>query len=79
MSFTWDWNLLGCTNNNDEEYKFTTGGELVKWMAKKNDELKEVYTSGDVMDGGKKVSENALKKAKKHEFYLGLESTWLYK
>mmetsp|Transcript_23494 Transcript_23494/g.34860 ORF Transcript_23494/g.34860 Transcript_23494/m.34860 type:complete len:510 (-) Transcript_23494:591-2120(-) len=59
--------------------KVGSGGELVKWMAKKNDELKEVYTSDAGLDGGKKVSENALKKAKKHEFYLGLESTWLYK
>ena len=60
--------------------KVGSGGELVKWMVKKNDELKETYTSEDGMDGGgKKVSENALKKAKKHDFYLGLESTWLYK
>lgn len=58
--------------------KIGSGGELVKWMAKKNDELKVVYTNNDD-DSGKKVSENALKKAMKHEFYLGLESTWLYK
>jgi len=29
--------------------------------------------------GGKRVSAAALKKARKHGFYLGLESTWLYK
>ena len=61
--------------------KIGSGGELVKWMAKKNDELKQGYTSDDDdgMDGGKKVTEKALVKATKHEFYLGLESTWLYK
>ena len=60
--------------------KVGSGGELVKWMGKKNNELKEVYANEDGIDGdGKKVSENALKKAKKHDFYLGLESTWLYK
>lgn len=60
--------------------KVGSGGELVKWMGKKNDELREMYTSGDGVDGGgKKVSQNALKKAKNHDFYLGLESTWLYK
>jgi len=61
--------------------KVGSGGELVKWMAKKNNELREVYTSDDGIDGGsgKKVSQNALKKAKNHDFYLGLESTWLYK
>ncbi|KAL7427775.1 hypothetical protein ACHAXM_000993 [Skeletonema potamos] len=62
--------------------KIGSGGELVKWMIKKNDELKEVYTKDDDdggLDGGKRVSDNALKKAIKHEFYLGLESTWLYK
>lgn len=62
--------------------KIGSGGELVKWMVKKNEELKEVFMSNDgggSLDGGKKVSDNALKKASKHEFFLGLESTWLYK
>jgi hypothetical protein len=61
--------------------KIGSGGELVKWMVKKNEELKEVFMNNDggSLDGGKKVSDNALKKASKHEFFLGLESTWLYK
>ena len=58
--------------------KISSGGELVKWMTKKNEELREVFTA-NVIDSGKKVSENALKKARKHDFFLGLESTWLYK
>ena len=70
-----------------------SGGELVKYMTKKNMELKEKYTTSpdatnDAESSGvngkkrktsNKVSDNALKKAQKHEFYLGLESTWLYK
>ncbi len=61
--------------------KIGSGGELVKWMVKKNEELKEVLMSNDggSLDGGKKVSDSALKKASKHKFFLGLESTWLYK
>jgi hypothetical protein len=41
--------------------------------------LKEVYTCNDGSLDGKQVSESALKKAMKYEFFLGLESTWLYK
>ncbi|EED92143.1 predicted protein [Thalassiosira pseudonana CCMP1335] len=62
--------------------KIGSGGELVKWITKKNMELKERYA--DIESKGSrenevKVSETALNKAKKHDFYLGLESTWLYK
>ena len=45
-------------------------------------ELKERYPdieSKGAPDNEVKVSETALNKAKKHDFYLGLESTWLYK
>ena len=72
--------------------KIASGGELVKFMVKKNLELKLKYTDNDASNGtkdddlygkknkpGAKVSETALKKAQKHDFYLGLESTWLYK
>ena len=35
----------------------------------------------ELEDDGKKgtINETAIKKAQKHDFYLGLESTWLYK
>jgi hypothetical protein len=70
--------------------KIGSGGELVKWMLKKNMELRVKYIdknasvgSEDGQDGEKKykskVSDTALSKAKKHDFYLGMESTWLYK
>lgn len=66
------------------------GRELFKWMSKKNAELKAKYADCDASEGshmngkGKKsgganVSDTALNKAKKHDFYLGLESSWLYK
>lgn len=75
--------------------KMGSGGELVKWMMTKNDELRARYNSdhgdagtkedgnsssvGGKEAGKRNVSETALKKARKHDFYLGLESTWLYK
>ena len=31
------------------------------------------------LEDGKRVGETALRKARKHDFYLGLECTWLYK
>lgn len=57
-------------------------------MSKKNAELKAKYIDNISEDGEDseksetlrgRVSDTALTKAKKHDFYLGLESTWLYK
>jgi hypothetical protein len=69
--------------------KIGGGGELVKLMLKKNLELRVKYVDNngvgeeDGEDGKQiyksKVSDTALNKAKKHDFYLGLESIWLYK
>mmetsp|Transcript_15983 Transcript_15983/g.33780 ORF Transcript_15983/g.33780 Transcript_15983/m.33780 type:complete len:555 (+) Transcript_15983:65-1729(+) len=65
--------------------KMGSGGELVKWIARKNEALRKQYAEGEMddakstMENGKKVGQAALKKARKHDFYLGLESTWLYK
>lgn len=51
-------------------------------MKKKNSELKAKYTADEKNHGKKttatKASLAALKKATLHDFYLGLESTWLY-
>lgn len=71
------------------------GGELVKWIIKRNEQLRIKYNSsekvvednsGDIAakeleDDGKKgtINDTAIKKARKHDFYLGLEPTWLYK
>ena len=75
--------------------RFGSGGELVKWMSARNNELRESYCGNGSMseknDGGDnaptvaevdgKISMNdaAVKKAMKYDLYLGLESTWLYK
>ena len=66
--------------------KIGSGGELAKWMMKKNDELKEIFEENDGKEVGRSLiqpsdlpSSGALKKARKFDFYLGLESTWLYK
>lgn len=49
---------------------------LVTWLMQQNELLKEKYTSDD----GKKekVNPTALKKAIKYDFYLGLDSSWLF-
>lgn len=75
--------------------KFGSGGELVRWMLARNDELSKLYggygSASETIDDGDNASEavevdgksslndTAVKKAKKYDFYLGLESTWLYK
>ena len=62
--------------------KIGSGGELVKWIVQKNSELGERYgtlDNAELNNGDKKISASALKKARKHDFYLGLESSWLYK
>ncbi|KAL7470526.1 hypothetical protein ACHAXS_010779 [Conticribra weissflogii] len=62
--------------------KIESGAKLVKWMEFKNEELRERFAKIDgegELDSGRRVNETALKKAKKFDFYLGLESTWLYK
>jgi len=49
---------------------------LVKWMLQKNEEMKVKYssTSGNKEDTNKA----ALEKAKKFDFYLGMDLTWLH-
>lgn len=61
--------------------KISSGGELVKWMTGKNDELRERYGKGMELrgDGERRISQGALRKARKNDLYLGLDSTWLYK
>jgi len=65
--------------------KMERKGELVRWMERMNEGLRERYNAekkiveDDELENGKRVGETALRKARKHDFYLGLESTWLYK
>lgn len=50
---------------------------MEEWMMKQNELLAEKYHKNvdDVQD---KVPKSALTKAKKYDFYLGLESSWFY-
>jgi hypothetical protein len=49
---------------------------LVKWMMSQNEALgQQIEKEGT----SKKINATALKKAKKFEFYLGLDMAWLYK
>ena len=54
---------------------------LLGWMEEKNRELKRRFKDGEGKDGGDgtmQLSKTALAKANKHNFYLGLDSSWLY-
>jgi hypothetical protein len=59
-----------------EKHSLKTANALEKWILERNDLL-----ATEFQDEGKKelVSANALKKANKFGFYLGLDSSWLYK
>lgn len=65
-------------------HSITNEEELVNWIMDQNKELGEKYKNQKSKKGkgGKtafEVSQTALDKAIKFDFYLGLESTWLYK
>lgn len=45
------------------------------WIVEKNEALAKKYETGDAVKG---VSAAALKKARQHNFYLGLDQGWLY-
>ena len=50
---------------------------LESWMMAQNEQLKKEYTEADSQKASG-VSKAALKKAIKHDFFLGLDSSWLY-
>eukprot|EP00547_Thalassionema_nitzschioides_P007658 CAMPEP_0194219812 /NCGR_PEP_ID=MMETSP0156-20130528/26927_1 /TAXON_ID=33649 /ORGANISM="Thalassionema nitzschioides, Strain L26-B" /LENGTH=370 /DNA_ID=CAMNT_0038949615 /DNA_START=87 /DNA_END=1199 /DNA_ORIENTATION=+ len=51
---------------------------LVEWIETQNQLLKEKYNSTENTDLVSKVKPKALEKAKEYDFYLGLDSSWLY-
>ena len=57
-----------------ENHSLKTSKALEEWILEKNDFLEREFEDG----GGRKVTGNALKKAKRLKFYLGLDSSWLY-
>ena len=57
-----------------KRHKIKSKTSLLKWILQKNDELAMKYAKeGSTSE----VNETALKKAKKYDFYLGLDMTWL--
>jgi len=59
-----------------EKHSLKTSKALEEWILERNDLLETDYQNEE---NQKMVSANALKKAMKFQFYLGLESSWLYK
>ncbi len=54
---------------------------LLKWILEKNAELGKKYAAGSEKGGGASASglnKTALEKARKFNFYLGLDMTWLH-
>lgn len=57
------------------KHSLTTPKALEKWMMEQNQELANKYEQEEFQ---KQVSVAALKKAQQYNFYLGLDSSWLY-
>ena len=59
-----------------DRHSLKTGKALEKWILEQNQELAKKYETDE--EAQTTVSANALKKANKFQFYLGLDSSWLY-
>jgi len=59
-----------------QKHSLKTSKSLEDWIVEQNELLVSKFKEEE---NRKSVSENALKKADKFRFYLGLESHWLYK
>ena len=60
-----------------KRHKLTTSKKLVEWLLERNAALGDEYESDDKKQ--KLVSKKQWTKASANTFYLGLESSWLYK
>jgi hypothetical protein len=58
-----------------KRHEIKTAASLIQWMQAQNEVLAAKYQ--DPTAAGK-VSATALEKAQKFDFYLGMESSWLY-
>jgi|AntRauTorckE5430_2_1112549.scaffolds.fasta_scaffold00355_7 hypothetical protein len=59
-----------------EKHGFKSKNALLKWMLEKNEEMGKKYRKEGLNPN---VSTSALTKTKKFGFFLGLDSSWLYK
>lgn len=58
-----------------KRHNLSSASSLENWLLEQNNKMEEKYRIEDVK---KTVSSSALTKAKKHNFYLGLDSSWYY-
>lgn len=58
-----------------KRHDLKTSAALVKWLQTQNELLRVRYEDADV---AAKMNPRALEKAKEFNFFLGLESSWLY-
>jgi hypothetical protein len=56
--------------------EITSSKELVDWLLIQNAAIGDKYENDEVLR--KPINSKSWKKASKHSFYLGLESSWLY-
>lgn len=59
-----------------DRHHIKTAAELYEWMMEQNNVLAERYQSDE--EAQAKLPKTALQKALKHNFYLGLDSSWYY-
>ena len=59
-----------------QKHNIKNKSALIKYLLEKNEELGDLYRSKDSFPG---ISTTALKKARTHGFFLGMDSSWLYK
>ena len=60
-----------------KRHNLTTSKKLVEWMLEQNQLLAEKYQASEELQAA--INPKAWTKATDNKFYLGLESTWLYK
>ena len=61
-----------------KKHSIKSQSALLKWILDQNEELKQQYSRPEYVEQVK-PSKRALEKAKKFDFYLGMEQGWLYK
>ena len=59
-----------------KRHNMKSSKDMMAWLLQQNEILKQKYDKDSNLRNS--VNEQAWKKAKKNDFYLGLESSWLY-
>lgn len=61
-----------------KRHSIKSSNQLFHWLSEKNQELGHQYVNGEAGSTVNQVSKTALNKAVKFDFFLGLDSSWLY-